>query len=151
MFRGISNLNIDSKGRIAIPTKYRDEIKTDYNSEMMLTVDFGEKCLTLYPMDKWLDTEQALMALPNLSDAVREMKRLILGHATDVDMDAQGRIMLAAPLREYVGMDKKLIMIGQGDKFELWDEEIWNIERENMRKAAPVNIKNDPSLQGLSI
>ena len=151
MFRGISNLNIDTKGRIAIPTRYRDEISSDYNGEMIVTVDHGVRCLVLYPMLKWLDTEQNLMGLPNLSDAVRDMKRLILGHASDVEMDGQGRIMLGAPLREYAEMDKKLIMIGQGDKFELWDEDSWNAGREDMRKAAPVNIQNDESLKGLSI
>ena len=151
VFRGISNLNIDSKGRIAIPTKYRDEIKSEHDGEMIVTVDHGEKCLVLYPMAKWLDTEQALMGLPNLSDAVRDMKRLILGHASDVVMDGQGRIRLDAPLREYAELDKKLVMIGQGDKFELWDEESWKSGRENMRKAAPINIAKDDSLQGLSI
>ena len=151
VFRGISNLNIDSKGRIAIPTKYRDEINADHNGEMILTVDHGVRCLVLYPMWKWLDTEQKLMGLPNLSDAVRDMKRLILGHASDVDMDGQGRIMLGAPLRDYAELGKKLVMIGQGDKFELWDEDAWTNGRESMRKAAPINIQNDESLKGLSI
>ncbi len=151
MFRGISNLNIDSKGRMAIPTKYRDEIMSEYEGQMIVTVDHGERCLVLYPMAKWLDTEQALMGLPNLSDAVRDMKRLILGHASEVEMDGQGRVMLGAPLRDYAELGKKLVMIGQGDKFELWDEDAWNDGRESMRKAAPVNIQNDESLKGLSI
>jgi len=151
VFRGISNLTVDTKGRIAIPTKYRDEILSDHSGEMMLTVDHAEKCLVLYPMSKWVDTEHNLMSLPNLSGAVRGMKRLILGHASDVTMDAQGRLMLAAPLRDYAQMGKKIVLIGQGDKFELWDEDAWNVGREDMREAAPVNIENDESLKGLSI
>ena len=151
MFRGISSLNIDSKGRIAVPTKYREEIGSDHHGEMMLTVDHEERCLVLYPMTKWVDTEHKLMSLPNLSGAVRGMKRLILGHASEVEMDGQGRLMLAAPLREYAQMGKKIVLVGQGDKFELWDEEAWNVGREGMREAAPINIQNDDSLKGLSI
>ena len=151
MFRGISNLNVDTKGRIAMPTKYRDEINSDHNGQMVLTVDHGERCLVLYPMSKWEDTEHKLMSLPNLSNAVRDMKRLILGHASDVEMDGQGRLMLSAPLRDYAQMQKKIVLIGQGDKFELWDEESWNVGREGMREAAPINIQNDESLKGLSI
>ena len=151
MFLGISNLNIDGKGRIAIPKKYRDEIMSDHEGEMILTVDHGQKCLVLYPMTKWLNTQDALMNLPNLSDAVRGMKRMILGHASNVAMDGQGRMRLDAPLRDYVGMDKKLILLGTGDKFELWDEETWVDQREAMRESAPMNIEKDESLQGLSI
>jgi len=151
VFRGISNLNVDTKGRIAIPTKYRDEINSDHNGQMMLTVDHADRCLVLYPMTKWVDTEHNLMSLPNLSGAVRDMKRLILGHASEVEMDGQGRLMLAAPLREYSQMEKKIVLIGQGDKFELWDEETWSAGRESMREAAPVNIQNEESLKGLSI
>ncbi len=151
VFRGISNLTVDTKGRAAIPTKYRDEITDDFKGQMVLTVDHGERCLVLYPMSKWVDTEQNLMGLPNLSDAVRDMKRLILGHAEDVKMDAQGRIMIAAPLRDYAQMEKKIVMIGQGDKFELWDEQAWKSGRDEMREAAPINIQNDESLKGLSI
>jgi len=118
---------------------------------MILTVDHGVRCLVLYPMAKWLDTEQALMGLPNLSETVREMKRLILGHATDVEMDGQGRIMVPAPLREYAEIDKKVSMIGQGDKFEIWSDSAWSNGRDEWVKAAPVNIQNDPDLKNFSI
>ena len=151
MFRGISSLTVDAKGRIAIPTKHRDEINSDHGGAMILTVDHGERCLVLYPMTKWVDTEHKLMSLPNLSSAVRGMRRLILGHASDVEMDGQGRLMLAGPLREYAQMGKKIALVGQGDKFELWDEESWNAGLEEMREAAPINIQNDESLKGLSI
>jgi len=151
VFRGISNLNIDSKGRIAIPTKYRDEIKSEYEGKMILTVDHGDRCLALYPMAKWLDTEQALMGMPNLDLDVRSMKRLILGHATDAEMDGQGRIMLPPKLRGYASMDKKLVMIGQGDKFELWDEGSWDDGCDSMIKTAPINIQNNEDLKKLSI
>ena len=118
---------------------------------MILTVDYGVRCLVLYPMSKWVETEQNILSLPNLSEAAREIKRLVIGHASDVEMDGQGRIMLASPLRDYAGMEKKLIMIGQGDKFELWDENAWNVGCDNMRESVPVNIQNDESLKGLSI
>lgn len=151
MFRGLSKLNINAGGRIAIPTKYRDEINAEHEGQMILTVDHGVRCLVLYPMAKWLDTEQALMGLPNLSETVREMKRLILGHATDVEMDGQGRIMVPPPLREYAEIDKKVSMIGQGDKFELWSDSSWDNGRDEWVKAAPVNIQNDPDLKNFSI
>lgn len=151
MFRGLSKLNINAGGRIAIPTKYRDEINAEHEGQMILTVDHGVRCLVLYPMAKWLDTEQALMGLPNLSETVREMKRLILGHATDVEMDGQGRIMVPPPLREYAEIDKKVSMIGQGDKFEIWNDSAWDNGRDEWVKAAPVNIQNDPDLKNFSI
>ena len=151
MFRGISNINIDTKGRIAIPARYREEINAAANGEMILTVDHADRCLVLYQMDKWQDTEQALMSLPNLSPNVREMKRLILGHASEVSMDGQGRIMIAAPLREYARLDKKSVLIGQGDKFELWDESKWKEGRDTWVVDAPVNIQMDDSLKNLSI
>ncbi|PID33662.1 MAG: cell division/cell wall cluster transcriptional repressor MraZ [Thiotrichales bacterium] len=151
MFRGISNLNLDAKGRVAIPTKYRDEIASDFNGQMILTVDYGVQCLVMYPMSKWVETEQNILSLPNLSDAVREIKRLVIGHASDVEMDGQGRIMVPPPLREYAGMEKKLVMIGLGDRFELWDESIWKVSRDNMRESVPINIQSDDSLKGLSI
>lgn len=151
MFRGISNLNIDTKGRIAIPARYREEISANAGGKMMLTVDHADRCLVLYQMPKWEETEKALMSLPNLSPNVRQMKRLIQGHAAEVEMDGQGRIMIAAPLRDYARLDKKSVLIGQGDKFELWDESRWEEGRDGWVADAPVNIQNDEVLKGLSI
>ncbi len=118
---------------------------------MVLTVDHADRCLVLYPMEDWLETEEKLMSMPNLDADVRIMKRLILGHANDVEMDAQGRITLQPLLREYANMNKKLVMIGQGNKFELWDEDSWNDGLEIMTKVAPVNIQNNEELKKLSI
>ncbi len=118
---------------------------------MILTVDHADRCLVLYPMTKWLDTEKALLELPNLRNAVREMKRLILGHASEVSMDGQGRIMISGPLRDYAEMDKKLVLVGQGDKFELWNEDSWSSGRDEWVKDAPVNIQNDDDLKHFSI
>lgn len=118
---------------------------------MMLTADHTDACLVLYPMTKWQDTEHKLLNLPNLSNAVREMTRLILGNAADVEMDGQGRLIIPQLLRVYAQMDKKIVLVGQGDKFELWDEEAWMAKCQAMRQSAQENIQNDPSLQGLSI
>ena len=118
---------------------------------MVLTVDHADRCLVLYPVSKWEDTEQTLMRLPNLDPYVKTMKRLIQGHATDVVMDGQGRIMLPPKLRQYAVMDKKLVLIGQGDKFEIWDEDAWNDSCDMMVEAAPINIQNNEALRKLSI
>ena len=134
-----------------MPTKYRDEINADHGGRMTLTVDHEEQCLVLYSMTMWEKTVDKIMSLPNLSTAVRGIKRLVLGHANEVEMDGQGRIMLAAPLREYSGMEKRIALIGQVDKFELWDADVWDVSRESLREAAPINIKNDDSLKGFSI
>ena len=91
------------------------------------------------------------MRLPNLDPDVRMMKRLMQGHATDVVMDGQGRIMLPPKLRQYAVMDKKLVLIGQGDKFEIWDEDAWNDSCDMMIEAAPINIQNNEALRKLSI
>jgi len=118
---------------------------------MVLTVDHADRCLALYPISKWEDTEQTLMRLPNLDPDVKMMRRLIQGHATDVVMDGQGRIMLPPLLRKYAAMDKKLVLVGQGDKFEIWDEAAWSASCDVMVEAAPVNIQNNEALRKLSI
>ncbi len=151
MFRGISNLNLDAKGRMAIPTKYRDKIKGDHGGEMVVTLDHMDRCLLLYPMTRWVETEEKLLSLPNLRKSVRQMKRLILGHASEVSLDGQGRIMVSGPLREYAGLDKKVVLVGQGDKFELWNEDVWNSDREVWLDEAPDLMENDEDLKHFSI
>jgi len=131
MFRGISTISIDPKGRLAMPSKYRDSIVETAAGQIVVTVDHTDKCLLVYPMDQWVKVEQTLMSLPNMNRRVRNMQRLILGHAAELELDAQARILLPAPLREYASLDKRAVLVGQANKLELWDADIWDVARES--------------------
>ena len=129
MFRGINGINIDAKGRIVMPTRYRDRLQLDSNGKVVLTIDTEEKCLLLYPLSGWEEIEKKLASLPSFNPAARRIQRLLIGHATDIDMDSQGRILLPPLLREYAGLKKRAVLVGQGKKFELWDETHWEQSR----------------------
>lgn len=129
MFRGINGLNIDAKGRIAMPTRYRERLQIESKSAVVLTIDTEARCLLLYPLPEWEEIEKKLAGLPSFNPAARRIQRLLMGHATDVEMDGHGRILLPPLLREYAGLDKRAMLVGQGKKFELWDEAHWNQSR----------------------
>ncbi|HEB97013.1 MAG TPA: transcriptional regulator MraZ [Sedimenticola thiotaurini] len=129
MFRGVTQLNLDAKGRLAIPTRYRDRLREQCDSQLVITVD-KDHCLLLYPLPEWVEIERKLMQLPSFDPVTRNLQRLMVGHATDVEMDGQGRVLLPPPLRQFAGLEKRVVMIGQGRKFELWDEELWNRQRD---------------------
>ena len=96
---------------------------------MVATVDRGY-CLLIYPLTEWEKIERKLVALPNLGKTARKLQRLLLGHATELEMDNQGRILLPRELREFAGLEQKVMLIGQGNKFELWDEQRWTDRRD---------------------
>jgi MraZ protein len=125
MFRGASKITLDSKGRMAIPTRYRDEIASRSGGSLVATID-RDPCLLLYPLPDWEDMERRLMRLPGNKPAVRAFQRRIVGHAADMDMDRHGRILISKELREFAGLEKQVMLIGQGNKFELWDEGKWS-------------------------
>jgi len=151
MFRGISNLNVDTKGRIAIPSRYRESIQSSSEGEMIVTVDHTDHCLLIYAMDEWEDVERKLMRLSNSNRRVRNMQRLVLGHASEVELDTQGRIRLSAPLREYAGIDKPVVLVGQANKFELWSEETWLAQRDIWVAEAQADSENDDALDNFSL
>lgn len=129
MFRGINGVNIDAKGRIVMPTRYRERLQLDSKSSVVLTIDTEERCLLLYPLPEWEEIEKKLSALPSFNPAARRIQRVLVGHATDVEIDGQGRILLPPLLREYAGLNKRAVLVGQGKKFELWDEAHWDKRR----------------------
>jgi len=135
MFRGVHNINLDAKGRMAVPARYRQLLQERDNGALVATIDTEEACLLVYPLQEWEPIQAKLEALPSFNPAARRIQRLIIGHATDIDMDANGRVLLPAPLREYAGLSKKLIMMGQGNKFELWDEDHWAGRRQSYLDA----------------
>ena len=130
MFRGVNTLTLDAKGRLAIPTRYREELQRQGDGGMVATINNAERCLWLYPLADWEEIERKLVNLPSLDAAAQRLKRILIGHASDCDLDAAGRVLLPAPLREFARLDKRVIMIGQGNKFEIWNDEFWNERRE---------------------
>ena len=125
MFKGINNINIDVKGRMAIPAKYRACIESNAASRMVVTIDTEDKFLLLYDLSEWEKIEKKITALPTFNKATRRIQRLLIGHATDVELDSQGRILLPSQLRSYADIDKKITLIGQGNKFEIWSSDVW--------------------------
>ena len=130
MFRGVNALQLDSKGRLAIPTRYREMLAQHCNGRMVLTID-RDHCLLLYPLPDWEEIERKLVKLPSFNKQARRLQRLLIGHATECELDGSGRILLPPPLREFAGLNKSVVMIGQGNKFEIWSEEAWNEHRAN--------------------
>lgn len=133
MFRGVSAISLDSKGRMAIPTKYRERLKESDDGLLVVTVDL-DRCLLVYPYAEWEVVQAKLQGLSSTQARSRRMKRLMIGYAEDCEMDGTGRILLPATLREYAGLEKKVRLVGQTNKFELWSDEAW-IDLTNDRES----------------
>lgn len=125
-FRGVSNLNLDAKGRIVLPARYRERLAAICDSQLVVTIDTDQPCLLIYPLGEWEQIEEKIEALPSFNPTTRRIQRLLIGHATEVEVDGNGRMLLSNPLRDYAQLGKKVVLIGQGKKFELWDEGLWN-------------------------
>ena len=124
MFRGITATTIDAKGRITVPTKYRDDVEVACGGRLVVTADV-DRCLLIYPLPEWERFESQLLSLPNVRKQVRGLHRLYLGYAKPSEVDGNFRITLPAELREFASLKKNVFLVGQGNKFELWDEEKW--------------------------
>jgi MraZ protein len=124
MFRGINSVNLDAKGRMALPSRHRESLAGG-DGKLVVTIDSRERCLLLYPLNEWDAVQARLEALSNMKRSARVLQRLLIGHATDVDLDTNGRVLLPPMLREFAGLSKKLVLLGQGNKIEVWAEELW--------------------------
>jgi transcriptional regulator MraZ len=150
-FRGINNIAIDAKGRMAMPARYRERLLEGCGGRLVVTVD-QDHCLLVYPLPEWEIIEEKLINLPSLNKQSRLLQRLLIGHATDLEMDGQGRILLPAMLREYAGLNKKAVLIGQGKKLEIWDEDTWAESQEQWVAAVQADEGELPAaLEDLSL
>lgn len=151
MFRGVSSINLDTKGRLAVPTRYRDVLLEQNDGDIVVTVNHAERCLSLYLLDEWIEVERKLVKLPSMDKASQRLKRILIGHATDITLDKSGRILIPAPLREYAGLTKEAVMIGQGNKFEIWDAKTWDQKREEWLSDDDDDIASNDILLNLSL
>lgn len=135
---------------MAFPSRYRDELIQSSDGQIVVTVD-RDVCLLVYPLPEWERIEQKLIRLPTLNRATRRLQRLLIGHATECQLDGNGRILVPPPLREFAGLDKKAVLIGQGNKFELWDEPTWNERRDQWLAEAAQENELPEELEALSI
>jgi MraZ protein len=129
MFRGANKITLDAKGRLAMPTRYRARLEERCGNRVVVTVD-RDYCLLIYPLPEWEEIERRLARLPTLNRQARRLQRLMIGHATELELDGHGRILLSKELREFAALDRQVMLIGQGNKFELWDEARWNERRD---------------------
>ncbi len=132
MFRGVHSLSVDAKGRIKIPTRHQTQIDKICKNKMVLSIHPEDNCLLLYPLEDWQILEKKVSTLPSLNIHTKRLKRKLIGHATDCELDKASRVLIPATLREYANIDKKIIMSGQGHNFELWDEDTWNKQLNNL-------------------
>ena len=129
MFRGANKLTLDTKGRMVMPTRYRERLQERCDGKLVVTVD-KDQCLQIYPLPDWEEIERKLMRLPSFDVQARQLQRLMVGHATDLELDSHGRILLPQNLRDFAFLVHDAMLIGQGVRFELWDETRWNERRE---------------------
>lgn len=127
IFRGVTHLSLDAKGRLAVPARHRDVLLANGNGRLVLTAD-PSRCLLVYPVDAWEPIQSRLMALSSFNDKIRSLQRLLVGHADDVELDASGRILVPPALRGYASLDKHVVLVGQGHRFELWGHAQWQAQ-----------------------
>jgi MraZ protein len=130
MFRGVQYINLDAKGRMAVPARQREQLSVICEGQLVMTVDTQSNCLAIYPLSEWERIERDVQALPALNPAVKRFQRLVLGYASDLQLDGNGRVLLPSALREYARLERRAVLVGQGNKLELWSEELWQRECE---------------------
>lgn len=136
MFSGATNINLDAKGRIAIPSRFREEIQQQCGRQMYITVAVDEKCrgeegcLWLYPLPVWRNVENTILGLKTLNKTVQKLRRFFIGNAVECEMDAQGRLLIPENLRSMSSLEKKVVIVGQLEKFEIWNADAWERKKD---------------------
>lgn len=148
MFRGVAQLSLDSKGRLAVPSRYREALLMRCAGQLVITADF-DKCLLLYPLPDWEPIQQKLMGLSSLNPRIRDLQRQLIGYAEDIAMDAAGRVLVSPALREFAALEKNAVLVGQGNKFELWDKQKWEQALERSSGFGDGDLP--PELEGFSL
>jgi len=148
MFRGATSLNLDAKGRLAVPSKHRDALQAQCAGHLVLTAH-PHRCLLLYPQPAWEPIQAKMMALSSFDKRSSGLQRLLVGHAEDVELDSSARFLISPTLREFARLEKQVMLVGQGNKFELWNKDNWEQRMEQGGNFGPGGLP--PELEGFSL
>jgi MraZ protein len=150
VFRGAAKVTLDVKGRMVLPSRVRDTLAKLKEQQLVATVD-RDQCVLVYPLGAWHQLQEQLMSLPNLNAEARWLQRLMVGYATDLDIDGHGRVLIPGELREFTGLQRDAMLFGQGNHLELWDESAWKqaslaAMKPELRSTAPAAGLNEVKL-----
>ena len=135
MLLGKTNITLDTKGRIAIPARYREQLVDLCDGKLVVALNPIDGCLNIYPHGEWLKCMRKMDQVQNKSHDFRELQRVIYANANEIDMDGSGRVLIPQELRDTVGLQKNAVLVGHNDKFELWSEEDWlRVSKEGTEK-----------------
>ena len=152
MFRGFNKISIDTKGRLAIPSRYRSLILDQALNNLVITLNPLDRSLWLYPLPEWELIENKLTALSDFDKQTRRTKQMMRGYANDCQLDAQGRILIPRELREYAELTRQAVILGQGNKFEIWNEKSWETQRDSwLESVGNESTSSSDSLHSLSL
>jgi MraZ protein len=148
MFRGATLLNLDVKGRLAVPSKHRDALQAQCAGNLVLTAH-PHGCLLLYPQPAWEPIQAKMMALSSFDKQSSALQRLLVGYAEDITLDSAGRLLVSPSLREFAGVEKQAMLVGQGSHFELWNMDAWRAQLERVMSGDEMNLPAE--LEGFSL
>ncbi len=148
MFRGSSTHTLDAKGRIIIPSRFRDVIRANGGEAVMITR--MDKSLFAYALDEWSKIEDRILSLAEKSDAMRRFRRVFIGGAFECSCDKQARVLIPPSLREYAQLEKEIVLVGVLDHFEIWARDHWETENQLMEQDMQrEEVRNEISRLGL--
>lgn len=148
VFQGANQINLDAKGRMAVPTRAREPLTQGGTVRLVLTAH-PDGCLLLYPQPSWDPIRAQVMAFPSLDRQLAVWKRLLVGFAQEVEPDAAGRLLLPPELREFARITRPVMFVGQGSHFEIWDLEAWNEQLETLRSGGSTSLP--PGMENFSL
>lgn len=142
---------MDAKGRMAIPARYRDALDPSSGASLVATIDIQDKCLLIYPLHEWEKVEAQIAELPSFNPTTRKLQRILIGHAREMELDGNGRILIPPELRQYAQLEKRVMLVGQRHRLELWSEENWSAGREDWLAATSDDLEIPEEMQSLSL
>jgi len=151
VFRGSDEINMDAKGRMPIPARYRDALMSEYNGSLVATISLSDSCLFIYPRPEWEELEAKIASMPTLNKSARSMQHLLIGNARDLELDGSGRVLIPKLLRDHAKLGKGVTLVGQSHRLELWDTDTWNANRKALLDELASGLEIPEEFQSLSL